>query len=167
MARKETCAVLHAGWMATFKHPINFEELKLPPCVGASAYTDEEQNWCAATLHYYVDGMDAARRAARGIPESAVTRQCSGRPTAGGVSGGDGFVEASPAGGASGGAGRVGPRRGCGSARASCRWTPSCQGGDGAAEGNDSAAEEDEICASSQITSRKRGRGQCRQAHFL
>ncbi len=41
---------LHAGWMATFKHPINFEELKLPPCVGASAYTDEEQNWCAATL---------------------------------------------------------------------------------------------------------------------
>ena len=33
---------LHAGWMATFKHPMNFEELKRPPCVGATAYTDEE-----------------------------------------------------------------------------------------------------------------------------
>jgi hypothetical protein len=59
------------------------------------------------------------------------------------------------------------PRRGCGSARASCRWTPSCQGGDGAAEGNDSAEEEDVICASSQIIFRKHGRGQCRQAHFF
>jgi hypothetical protein len=117
--------------------------LKRPPCVGASAYTDEEHNWCAATLHYYVDGMDAARRAARGIPESAVTRRRSGCPTAGGASCGDGRVEASPAGGASGGAGRV--------------------GASASGEGNDSAEEEDEVCSSTQIISRKRGRGQCRQ----
>ncbi len=73
----------------TFRHPINFEELMRPPCVGhghgaSAAYTDsdelqvdsdsEEQNWCAATLKYYdvsVDGMaldsdsDAARRSHR------------------------------------------------------------------------------------------------------
>ncbi len=168
---------LHAGWMATFKHPINFEELKRPPCVGASAYTDEEQNWCAATLHYFVDGMDAARRAAHGIPESAVTRRRSGRPAAGGASGGDGRVEASPAGVASGGAGRVGASASGGRVRgrggAAAAPAPAADGhrvsggGDGAAEGNDSAEEEDEICASSQIISRKRGRGQCRQAHFL
>ncbi len=65
---------LHTRWMATFKHPINFEELKRPPCVGASAYADKEQNWCAATLQYYVNGMDAVCRTTRGIPESAVTR---------------------------------------------------------------------------------------------
>ena len=114
---------LHAGWMATFKHPMNFEELKWPPCVAAIAYTDEEQNWCAASLQYYVDGMDAARRAARGIPESAVTRRRSGRPAAGGASGGDGRVESSPA-----GIWRPRPRRGCGRARAGGRWTPSCRG---------------------------------------
>jgi hypothetical protein len=167
---------LHAGWMASFKHPINFEELKRPPCVGASAYTDEEQNWCAATLHFYVDGMDAARRAARGIPESAVTRRRSGRPAAGGATG-DGRVEAFPAGGASGGAGRVGASasggrvRGRGGAVAAPATAAEGQrvarGGDGAVEGNDSAEEEDEICASSQIISQKCGRGQCRQAHFL
>jgi hypothetical protein len=58
--------------MSTFKHPINYEELKLQPCVGPSACNDEEQNWCSATLQYYVnhDGMDsdAVQRAARGIP---------------------------------------------------------------------------------------------------
>ena len=160
---------LHAGWMATFKHPMNFEELKRPPCVGATAYTDEEQNWCAASLQYYVDGMDAACRAARGIPESAVTRRRSGRP------GGDGRVESSPAGGASGGAGRVG--KSASGVRAGVRGgaeagpAPVSDGhrvaGGGAAEGNDSAAEEAEISASSQITARKRGRAQCRQAHFL
>jgi hypothetical protein len=168
---------LHAGWMATFKHPINLEELKRPPCVGASAYTDEEQNWCAATLQYYVDGMDAARRAARGIPESAVTRRRSGRPAAGGASCRDGRVEASPAGGASGGAGRVGASASGGRVRsrggAAAAPGPAADGhrvaggSDGAAEGNDSAEEEDVICASSQIISRKRCRGQSRQAHFL
>ena len=34
---------LHAGWMSTFKHPMNFEELRRPPCVGDGAYTEEEQ----------------------------------------------------------------------------------------------------------------------------
>ena len=37
---------LHAGWMATFKHPMNFEELRRPPCVGDGTYTEEEQAWC-------------------------------------------------------------------------------------------------------------------------
>ncbi len=32
---------LHAGWMATFKHPMNFEELRRPPCVGDGAYTED------------------------------------------------------------------------------------------------------------------------------
>ncbi len=119
--------------------------------------------------------MDAARRAARCIPESAVTRRRSGCPAAGEASGGDGRVEASPAGGASGGAGRVGASASGGRVRGSggAAAAPAADGhrvsggGDGAAEGNDSAEEEDEICASSQIISRIRGRGQCRQAHFL
>jgi hypothetical protein len=64
---------LHAGWMATFKHPINYKELKRQPCVGPSAYNAEEQNWCSSTLQYYVDGMDAVQRAARCIPDSAVS----------------------------------------------------------------------------------------------
>jgi hypothetical protein len=79
---------LYAGWMATFKHPINNEELKRPPCVGPSAYNDEEQDCCSATLQYYVDGMDAVQRAARGIPDSAVTtlaRRRSGRAPACGI----------------------------------------------------------------------------------
>ena len=37
---------VHAGWMATFKHPMNFDELRRPPCVGDGAYTEEEQAWC-------------------------------------------------------------------------------------------------------------------------
>jgi hypothetical protein len=133
-------------------------------------YTDEEKNWCAATLQYYVDGMDAVRRAARGIPESAVTRRHSGRPAAGRASGGDGRVEASPTGGASGGAGRVGASASGVRVRvrggAAAAATPAVDGrrvaggGDGAVEGNNSTEEEDEICASSQIISRKRRRGQ-------
>jgi len=170
---------LHAGWMATFKHPMNFEELKRPPCVGETAYTDEEQNWCAASLQYYVDGMDAARRATLGIPESAVTKRRSGRPAAGGASGGDGRVESSPAGGASGGAGRAGKSASGGKSASVVRArggaaaapAPAADGrrvaGGGAAEGSDTSGEEDETCASSQIPSRKRSRGQRRQAHFL
>ena len=107
------------------------------------------------------------------ILKSAVTRRRSGRPAAGGASGGDGRVESSPAGGASGGAGRVGTSASGVRVRggAAAAPAPAADGHrvawGGAAEGNDSAAEEDEICASFQITSRKCGRGQCRQAHFL
>ena len=36
---------VHAGRMAIFKHPMNFKELCLPPCVGDGAYTEEEQAW--------------------------------------------------------------------------------------------------------------------------
>ena len=66
----QTKDALHAGWMACFKHPMNFEELRRPPCVGASAYTDEEQKWCSATLQYLVDSLDPAGRLARGIQKA-------------------------------------------------------------------------------------------------
>jgi hypothetical protein len=115
--------------------------------------------------------------AARGIPESAVTRWRSGRRAAGGASGGDGRVEASPASRVSGGAGHVGASasggRVHGRGGAAAAPAPAAAGhrvaggGDGAAEGNDSSEEEDEICASSQIISRIHGRGQSRKAHFL
>jgi hypothetical protein len=109
----------------------------------------------------------------RSLPESAVTKRRSGRPAAGGASGGDGRVESSPAGGASGGAGRVGKSASGVRVRggAAAAPAPAADGhrvaGGGAAEGNYTSGEEDETCASSQITSRKRGRGQRRQAHFL
>jgi hypothetical protein len=50
---------------------MNCEELKRPPCVCASAYSSEVQNWCSLTLQYYVD---ATRWAAQGIPDSAVKK---------------------------------------------------------------------------------------------
>ena len=73
---------LHAGWTAAFKHPMNFEELRRPPCVGAEAYSDEEQSWCAATITFLVDSLDPAGRLSRGIPESAVSRRGSSRRAA-------------------------------------------------------------------------------------
>ena len=56
---------LHAGWMATFKHPMNFEELRRPPCVGDGAYTEEEQTWCNETLIYLVASLDVDGRQSR------------------------------------------------------------------------------------------------------
>ncbi len=44
--------------MAVFRHLINFEELRRPPCVGDGAYDDEEQQWCAATIQFLVDSLD-------------------------------------------------------------------------------------------------------------
>ena len=73
---------VHAGWMATFKHPMNFDELRRPPCVGEGAYTEEEQEWCAATITYLVDNLDANGRQSRGIPESAVSRRTRPRNAA-------------------------------------------------------------------------------------
>ena len=58
---------VHAGRMAIFKHPMNFKELCLPPCVGDGAYTEEE--------HRPSVPMDADGRQSRGIPESAVSRR--------------------------------------------------------------------------------------------
>ncbi len=113
---------LHAGWMATFKNPINYGELKRPPCVSPSAYNDGEQNWCSATLQYYVNGVDAVQRAAHGTSDSAVSalaRQRSGCAFACGVE-----ASAHPHGcGAPGGVGRdcasaTGGHR-CGSSSAS------------------------------------------------
>ena len=49
---------LHEGWMATFKHPMYFEELRRPPCVGDGVYTQEEQQWCNGTLCYLVASLD-------------------------------------------------------------------------------------------------------------
>ena len=65
---------LHAGWMSTFKHPMNFDEMRRPPCVGDGAYTEEEQEWCNATLTYLVSAWDTAGRQSRGIPERVVAR---------------------------------------------------------------------------------------------
>ena len=56
----ELSDAIHAGWMATFKHPMNFEELRLPPSVGPDAYTDEEQKWCDGTLNWLVANLDVA-----------------------------------------------------------------------------------------------------------
>jgi hypothetical protein len=65
--------------MTTFLHPMNYDELRRPPFVGASAYSEEEQQWCAATIQYLVDSLDTAGRLSRGIPETAVSRRTSGR----------------------------------------------------------------------------------------
>ena len=72
---QELSDAIHAGWMATFKHPMNFEELRLPPSVGPDAYTDEEQKWCDGTLNWLVANLDVAARQSRGIPESAVKQR--------------------------------------------------------------------------------------------
>ena len=53
-----------AGWTTCFKHTMNYEELRRPPCVGSSAYSDEEQNWCIATIQFFVDSLDPAGRLA-------------------------------------------------------------------------------------------------------
>ena len=44
---------LHAGWTAVFKHPMNIDELRRPPCVGEGAYSDEELAWCTTPLYGY------------------------------------------------------------------------------------------------------------------
>jgi hypothetical protein len=69
---------LHAGWMACFKHPMNYEELLRPLSVGESAYNEDELNWCMATSQFLIDSLDPAGWLTRGIPESAVKR--CGRP---------------------------------------------------------------------------------------
>ena len=66
---------VHAGRMTIFKHPMNFKELCLPPCVSEGAYTEEEQAWCTATISYLVDNLDANGPQSRGIPESTVSRR--------------------------------------------------------------------------------------------
>jgi hypothetical protein len=68
----QTKDALHAGWMACFKHPMNFEELRRPPCVGASAYTDEEQKWCSATLQYLVTRQSSISRCGHSLLPSSV-----------------------------------------------------------------------------------------------
>ena len=67
---------VHAGRMAIFKHPMNFKESCLPPCVGDGAYTEEEQAWWNGTLSYLVTSLpvDVDGRQSRGVPESAVPR---------------------------------------------------------------------------------------------
>ena len=70
------------GWMAAFKHPMNFEELHRPPCFGESWYTEEEQIWCKGPIEYFVSTLDVAGRPLRGIPESAVPRRAGQRRAA-------------------------------------------------------------------------------------
>ena len=66
--------VVHARRMAIFKHPMNFKESCLPPCVGDGAHTEEEQAWWNATLSYLGVSLDVDGRQSRGVPESAVPR---------------------------------------------------------------------------------------------
>jgi hypothetical protein len=73
---------IHAGWMTTFKHPMNYDELRRPPCVGASAYSEEEQSWCTATIQFLVNSLNTAGRQSRGIAETAASRRISGRVSA-------------------------------------------------------------------------------------
>ncbi len=63
------------GWMACFKHPMNYEELLRPLSVGESAYSEDVLSWCKATTQFLVDSLDSAGRLVRGIPESAVRRR--------------------------------------------------------------------------------------------
>ena len=65
---------VHAGSMAIFKHPMDFKESCLPPCVGDGAYTEEEQAWWNATLSYLGVSLDVDGRQSRGVLESAVPR---------------------------------------------------------------------------------------------
>jgi hypothetical protein len=83
----QTKDALHAGWMACFKHPmpVNFEELRRPQCVGASAYTDEEQKWCSATLQYLVTrrqvgAQNPRKRSHASDPESLPTPEAAAPP---------------------------------------------------------------------------------------
>ena len=69
---------VHAGRMAIFKHPMNFKESCLPPCVGDGAYTEEEQAWWNGTLSYLVANLDvdvdrkaSAHKAVRGFFDCA------------------------------------------------------------------------------------------------
>jgi hypothetical protein len=68
--------------MTTFKHPMIYDELRRPPCVGASAYSEQEQSWCTSTIQFLVDSLDTAGRQSRGIPDSAASRRTSGRAPA-------------------------------------------------------------------------------------
>ena len=113
---------VHAGWMDTFKHPMNFDELRRPPCVGDGAYTEEEQAWCAATIAYLVDNLDANGRQSRGIPESAVSRRTRPRNAA-----------ASAAASKSGPTAAAGPRSGPGPAPAAVTKGRGGGGGGGGA----------------------------------
>ncbi len=65
---------VHAGRMAIFKHPMNFKESCLQPCLGDGAYTEEEQAWWNGTLSYLVASLDVDGRQSRGVPERAVPR---------------------------------------------------------------------------------------------
>ncbi len=53
---------VHAGRMAIFKHPMNFKEECLSPCIGDGAYTEEEQAWWNGTLSYLGASLDVDGR---------------------------------------------------------------------------------------------------------
>ena len=160
---------VHAGWMATFKHPMNFDELRRPPCVGDGAYTEEEQAWCAATIAYLVDNLDANGRQSRGIPESAVSRRTRPRHAA-----------ASPAASNSGPIAAAGPRsgpapaamskgRGGGGGGAAAAGAGAVRGRATARPTLEEASQdlghtesENEIIETTKLKNRKRGRSQSR-----
>jgi hypothetical protein len=174
----ELSDAIHAGWMATFKHPMNFEELRLPPSVGPDAYTDEEQKWCDGTLNWLVANLDVAGRQSRGIPESAVKQRAprgraaaaagaaAARPGAAAAAApatGPGPVPgpAGPTGrGRGGGAGGQGGR---GAGRAAARAAAAMED---ITEGRKDTESDNETMETTQPSRRKRGRSQSRCPHF-
>jgi hypothetical protein len=63
----ELCASLHAGWGAVFGKTMCMEQMRWPPEIGPTAYTDEELKWCSATLDYLVHHSGAAGGARRKV----------------------------------------------------------------------------------------------------
>jgi hypothetical protein len=166
---------LHAGWTTTFKHPMNFEELRRPPCVGEGAYTDEEQEWCTATITYLVSCLDTAGRQSRGIPESAVARRTPQRRAAAAAAAPAAAAPAAAAPAAAGpgpaaaaaqgrgGGGGAGGQRGRGRGRGGSRTSEDL---DDAPDGRNNTDTEDENVETTQSNRRKRGKSQSRYHHF-
>ena len=165
-----------AGWTTCFKHTMNYEELRRPPCVGTSAYSDEEQNWCIATIQFFVDSLDPAGRLARGIPESAVSRRgpsararkptpaaaASAAAAAGPAPAGAGRGASATAGSIRGGGGGGG-RRGRGGGGA----TGTSEVGDDIEEAEGNTTEpENETMDTSRNSRRKTSRSKSRYPHF-
>jgi hypothetical protein len=148
---------------AVFKHPMNFEELRRPPCVGEDAYSDEEQAWCAATLAFLVDSLDAAGRLSRGVPETAVTRRGSSSRTG----------AAGPAASAAGpAASAAGPAAGGGAAAAAPRGRGRRRTEEGSIEAsedtqpNDATETDNDVPDSSRTKGRKRTKSASRYINF-
>ena len=160
---------VHAGWMATFRHPMNFEELRRPPCVGDGAYTEEEQIWCKETIEYFVATLDAAGRQLRGIPESVPRRAGQRRAAAGRAGPGPAAAAAAPASTPASApasvAGRAVPVAMAARGRSHGRAGGSGENEDDA-DGYIETQSDNEIMETTQASRRKRGKSQSRYPLF-